>query len=110
MQTLSEYDEEVHSPSVALRLPSVVVLKSHVPMARRPAFTQFNVFLRDGFSCQYCSRRFVAEGLTFDYVIPRSRGGRTNWEDVVTACARCNLAKGNRLPRESGLYHQFRAA
>ena len=107
VQTLSEYDETVRSPSVALRLPSVVALKAYVPMARRPAFTRFNVFLRDGFSCQYCSRGFVAEDLTFDHVIPRSRGGRTTWENVVTACTRCNLAKGNRLPRESGLYPHF---
>jgi 5-methylcytosine-specific restriction endonuclease McrA len=64
---------------------------------RQPAFTRFNVFLRDRFSCQYCGSR---EDLTFDHVIPRSRGGRTTWENVVAACAPCNLKKGNKLPRE----------
>ena len=73
-------------------------------ITRRPAFTRFNVFLRDRFSCQYCVRSFAAEDLTFDHVVPRSRGGRTTWENVVTACTTCNIAKSNRLPGESGLY------
>lgn len=97
---LSEYEQEVHSPSLSLRLPSVIALKDYVPAARRPAFTRFNVFLRDAFSCQYCGQRFPTQELTFDHVIPRSRGGRTTWENVVTACGSCNLLKGSRLPRE----------
>ena len=59
------------------------------------------VFLRDRFSCQYCGTR---DDLTFDHVIPRSRGGRTTWENVVTACGGCNLRKGNRLPRECHMH------
>src|SRR5258708_4539710 len=66
--------------------------------ARPPAFTRFNLFLRDAFSCQYCGS---AEDLTFDHLTPRSRGGRTTWENIVTACAPCNLAKGGRTPREA---------
>ena len=53
VSVLSEYDTEVHSPSLAMRLPSVIALKDYIPSARRPAFTRFNVFLRDAFSCQY---------------------------------------------------------
>ena len=101
---LSEYDAEVRSPSVAMRLPSVIALKDYISTARRPAFTRFNVFLRDGFTCQYCSLRCSAPDLTFDHVVPRSRGGRTVWENVVTACAFCNLRKGARLPRECRMY------
>ena len=78
-------------------LPSVVSLKEYVKPARHPAFTRFNVFLRDRFQCQYCGSR---DDLTFDHVIPRSKGGRTTWENVVAACAPCNLRKANRLPRE----------
>lgn len=87
-----------------MRLPSVISLKEYVPASRRPAFTRFNVFLRDRFTCQYCGDRFPSHDLTFDHVIPRSKGGRTTWDNVVTACAPCNLAKGNRLPREARMH------
>ena len=100
---VSEYDQEVHSPSLTMRLPSVISLKHYIPAVRRPAFTRFNVFLRDRFSCQYCGDGFPASSLTFDHVIPRSRGGRTMWTNVVTACQSCNLHKGDRLPRECGV-------
>jgi 5-methylcytosine-specific restriction endonuclease McrA len=96
-----EYEEVVRSPSFEMRLPSVVSLKSYVKPARQPAFTRFNVFLRDRFSCQYCG---TGRDLTFDHVIPRSRGGRTTWENVVAACSPCNLEKGGRLPRECSMY------
>jgi len=101
---VSEYDLSVHSPSCEIRLPSVIALKQYVSLARRPAFTRFNVFLRDRFACQYCGGRFAVEDLTFDHVIPRSRGGHTRWGNVVTACSICNLAKGNRMPNECGLH------
>jgi 5-methylcytosine-specific restriction endonuclease McrA len=101
---LSEYEHKVHSPSFEMRLPSVVALKQFIPQSRRPAFTRFNVFLRDRFSCQYCDGRLPTQELTFDHVIPRSRGGRTNWDNVVTACARCNLRKGNRLPAHARMH------
>jgi 5-methylcytosine-specific restriction endonuclease McrA len=99
---VSEYERTVRSPSREMRLPSVISLRDYVPTARRPAFTRFNVFLRDRFICQYCGDGFPTQDLTFDHVIPRSRGGRTTWSNVVTACGPCNLAKGNRLPREAG--------
>ena len=101
---VSEYERTVHSPSVAFKLPSVIALKEYVNAHRRPAFTRFNVFLRDSFTCQYCNYAGSAEELTFDHVIPRSRGGRTTWANVVTACSECNLEKGNRLPRDSGMH------
>ena len=101
---VSEYDRVVHSPSIEVRLPSVVALRQYVPLSRRPAFTRFNVFLRDRFACQYCGENRSVENLTFDHVVPRSRGGRTVWTNVVTACTSCNLLKANMLPRECGLY------
>jgi 5-methylcytosine-specific restriction endonuclease McrA len=75
-----------------------VSLKTYVKPARHPAFTRFNVFLRDRFTCQYCTAR---EDLTFDHLMPRSKGGQTTWENVVTACAPCNLRKGGKLAREA---------
>ena len=107
---LSEYETEVHSPSMTMRLPSVIALKDYIPAARQPAFTRFNVFLRDAFQCQYCGDRYPTHDLTFDHVIPRSRGGRTTWENVVTACGHCNLRKGNKLPREMPHAPALRAA
>ena len=79
---------------------SVVVLLDYVKPARYPAFTRFNLFLRDEFSCQYCGARGE---MTFDHVVPRSRGGRTTWENVVAACGKCNLRKGNLTPRQAGM-------
>ena len=98
VDVVSTYDQVVRSPSFEMALPSVVALKSYVTQDRTPAFTRFNLFLRDAFACQYCGG---ADDLTFDHVIPRSRGGRTSWENIVTACAPCNLRKGGRTPREA---------
>ena len=69
--------------------------------ARRPAFTRFNVFLRDRFCCQYCNGDFATNELTFDHVVPKSRGGRTSWQNVVTACLHCNVKKGSRTPQQA---------
>ncbi len=100
---VKKYERVVSSPSFQIELPSVIALKEYVHQSRNPAFTRFNVFLRDGFCCQYCSKPFVASELTFDHVIPRSRGGRTNWENVVAACTRCNLQKANKMPSKGGV-------
>ena len=102
VSVLNEYDVEVHSPSVALRLPSVIALKEFIPAARRPAFTRFNVFLRDHFECQYCGGGYPTPDLTFDHVIPRSRGGRTSWENVVTACGQLKTESERR--RKAGAF------
>jgi 5-methylcytosine-specific restriction endonuclease McrA len=97
---VAEYDTLVHSPSISMRLPSVVVLRDYVRPARYPAFTRFNLFLRDQFTCQYCGNKGE---MTFDHVLPRSRGGRTTWENVVAACSRCNLKKANLTLRQAGM-------
>src|SRR5690606_21667286 len=88
-----------------MRLPSVVCLKTYIRPARHPAFTRFNVFLRDSFECQYCGDE---DELTFDHVIPRSRGGRTTWENVVTACSPCNLKKVGLMPAQSKFFPMIR--
>jgi 5-methylcytosine-specific restriction endonuclease McrA len=103
VEVVSTYDKVIHSPTFEMLLPSVVSLKHYVAQDRPPAFTRFNLFLRDAFSCQYCG---AGEDLTFDHLIPRSKGGRTTWENIVTACARCNLSKGGRTPREARMHPQ----
>lgn len=96
---VAEYDHVVRSPSIEIKVPSVVVLKDYVKPQKRVAFTRFNVFLRDEFSCQYCG----AKGeLTFDHVLPRSKGGVTSWENVVASCSPCNLKKGSRSLKQVG--------
>ncbi len=97
---VAEYDEYVHSPSTRIRIPSVVVLKDYVKPQKRVAFTRFNLFLRDGFLCQYCGSK---GDLTFDLVVPRASGGVTSWENVVAACSRCNLKKGSKSLRRAGM-------
>ena len=98
VEVVAQYDRTVRSANFEMRLPSVVSLKTYVSHARTPAFTRFNVFLRDSFTCQYCGST-QRELLTFDHVIPRSRGGRTTWENIVAACSPCNIKKGGRMPR-----------
>jgi 5-methylcytosine-specific restriction endonuclease McrA len=98
---VSNYERVVRSPSFEMALPSVVSLKNYVKPSRYPAFTRFNVFLRDRFTCQYCGER---DELTFDHVVPRSKGGTTTWENVVAACSCCNLKKGDRLTRQAHMW------
>lgn len=97
------YDQTVRSAQVEMPLPSVVALKDFVAQNRAPAFTRFNLFLRDGFACTYCDS---VQDLTFDHVIPRRLGGETSWENIVAACSRCNFKKGGRTPKQAGLVLQ----
>lgn len=101
---ISEYERVVRSTAQEIRLPSVLALKEYIPMSRTPAFTRFNLFLRDEFTCQYCSDGFKTHDLTFDHLIPRSRGGRTSWDNIVTACRNCNTAKGNKMPEQCNMF------
>ena len=90
---VSEYERYVRSPSFELKLPSVVSLKTYVKPALYPAFTRFNVFLRDRFRCQYCGDQHLRGELTFDHVLPRADGGQTSWTNIVAACSPCNTRK-----------------
>ena len=97
---VSYYDRIIRSPSFSMKLPSVIALKSYIRPQTNPNFTRFNVFLRDKFSCQYCGDK---KELTFDHLLPRSKGGKTDWDNVVTACSSCNVKKGGRLLQKSGM-------
>ena len=97
---VSKYDRVVRSPSFNMQLPSVIALKSFIQPSKNPNFTRFNVFLRDKFACQYCGDR---KDLTFDHLLPKSRGGLTDWNNVVTACSSCNVKKGGKLYKDCDL-------
>lgn len=92
----------VKSAKEAFQLPAVVRLVEYVPWRRRTMkFSRENVYLRDQYTCQYCLRQFSPRELTFDHVLPRSRGGRTNWKNIVTSCKPCNQRKGDLTPKEA---------
>lgn len=113
VEVLEFWDETVRSPSVTLRTPAVVRLtqasaarKNKVPAfgdheARR--FSRVNVFTRDGFRCQYCGEKRAPRELNYDHVLPRKRGGKTTWENIVTSCYGCNDRKASRTPEEAGM-------
>lgn len=102
--TVAEYDREVCSPSFRMRLPSVIAIKEYIDLDRHPApLTRQNLFLRDEYRCQYCGEQFPTEELTFDHVDPRSKGGGTSYLNIVAACGNCNLRKGNKSLKISGM-------
>lgn len=102
----SELSAAVHDETVGLvdriiRIPRVVLLSTYDRFPKRTVrFSRINIMLRDHYTCQYCGKRFPRSKLNIDHVIPRSRGGKTEWENVVTSCHNCNHRKGNRMPEE----------
>ena len=95
---LAWYDDWiVRSPSWETRVPAVLILKEYQRRRRMPRFSKTNLYLRDLFTCQYCSTQLPRNSLTLDHVRPLSLGGKTNWENIVAACQKCNTQKGNKM-------------
>lgn len=92
-------DQYVRSPSISIELPSILMLKRFHKFHNYVKFSRSNVFLRDMYTCQYCQNIFSRNELTLDHVIPKSKNGLTNWENVVTSCKSCNSAKGSSLQK-----------
>jgi len=106
VEVIAVYDREIRGVTVRVRLPSVLRLLRHVRMKRSFAdvpFSRANVYARDEHTCQYCGHRFPPSQLTFDHVIPVARGGRKEWENIVTCCIPCNRRKGDLLLEQAGL-------
>ncbi|MDK2970318.1 MAG: hypothetical protein PWP23_73 [Candidatus Sumerlaeota bacterium] len=98
----TEGNQFIHSPSFRMVIPEVILLTSyHRVPPRAVKFNRRNIYIRDGYKCQYCGRKPPREELTIDHVVPRSRGGRSEWENVVLACQSCNAKKGNRLLQDT---------
>jgi 5-methylcytosine-specific restriction endonuclease McrA len=101
---VEEYEEEISSPSITFKIPSVIVLKTVVKFIStgiRPS--RNNILWRDKNQCQYCGVIESPRDMTIDHVIPRSRGGENTWSNLVTCCKKCNQKKGNRTPEEANM-------
>lgn len=97
-------DKTIQGVSRTYPMPSVVrTLKRFKRDRIRIRFSRLNVYTRDNFVCGYCEKTFLSEDLNFDHVVPRSRGGKTTWENITTACIKCNELKANRTPQEAGM-------
>ena len=105
VEILEFHAQFVRSSRESFQLPSVIRLKTYIRpwVGTRIKLSRENVYLRDGHICQYCQKRFGNRELTFDHVVPVSRGGRKTWDNIVTACRPCNHRKGNRTPEAVGM-------
>lgn len=104
VSTVGEYDEELRSPSFSMKIPSVVVYKSNKwRKANSVRFSRQNVWIRDEGRCQYCNLRVSVKTFTLDHVIPKSSGGKTTWDNVVTCCYGCNQKKGDKTLKQAGM-------
>ena len=104
LSQLIESVSKIATPSFRIAVPEVIILTHyHKVPPRQVKFSRRNIYLRDDHTCQYCGKIPPKEELTIDHVLPRSRGGRTTWENVVLACIKCNMKKGSKLVNEAGM-------
>lgn len=104
-EVLAEYEEVVSSPSLSMKIPSVIRLTSKAmkPVKKDVKYSWSNVLTRDNFTCQYCGNQFSVKRLNRDHVKPRVLGGQTGWDNIVTSCKTCNSKKGGRTPEQAGM-------
>lgn len=94
----------VRTVAYAVPVPEVILLTLYGEVPRREVvFTRRNLFRRDRFTCQYCGVQPGSEELTIDHVLPRSKGGKSTWDNCVLACVPCNKRKADRLPERAGM-------
>jgi len=104
VEVIEEYDREVHSVSFAIKLPAVVRLLRFVKWRKESVkFSRRNIYARDHGKCQYCDRALAQQEITYDHVVPKSQGGQTTWENVVSCCVECNGKKGGHTPKHAGM-------
>ena len=104
-EILEAANQYIRSEILSLPVPLVIRLVYYVRVPRRLniPLTRRTVMIRDNYTCQYCGARPSKANLTIDHVIPKVRGGKTTWDNVVCACKACNLRKGSRTPEEAGM-------
>ena len=102
--SLSGY-EVIHTVSRTYRIPAIIVLGIYDRLPKKEVkFSRQNIFARDNFTCQYCGNEYDSRKLNLDHVVPRDKGGRTSWENVVCSCIRCNTRKANKLPADANMF------
>jgi len=103
-EAIELYDAVARSPTISIQIPSVIKINKYInPKTIEMRFNKLNVFTRDGGMCQYCLVVLSRSEATFDHVYPKSRGGRTGWTNIVTACYSCNQKKENKTLAASGM-------
>jgi 5-methylcytosine-specific restriction endonuclease McrA len=103
-EMVTEYsDKKIQGVGSCFSLPKILRLYARHKSDRKVRFSRHNIFWRDSNTCQYCHHIFLPSKLTLDHVLPQSRGGKTSWENVVSACAPCNTKKSNKLPHEANM-------
>ncbi len=103
-EELSGYEDWVHTPNLTLEIPRIIRLLNYntIPQVK-VRLCRRNIFHRDNNSCMYCGRHSKPKNLNVDHIIPKAKGGRATWENLVCTCYKCNSKKGNRTPREAGM-------
>ena len=102
VEVVDSYEREVRSVSLSIKVPAVVRLLRYIKVGvRRPPLTRLNLLSRDNFRCQYCGVSLTNSDASIDHVVPRSQGGTTRWDNVVSACHPCNRKKGGRTPEQA---------
>lgn len=102
VEVVAEYDQEIRSAYTVIKVPAVIRVKHAVTKREKPVkFSRVNVYGRDNYRCQYCGTQCTMKELTYDHVLPRAQGGKTNWTNIVSACFSCNAKKGGRTPEQA---------
>lgn len=104
VEVIEEYDRNIKTTSLVIKVPAVVRLLNAFRRHKKPVkFSRVNIYGRDDYTCQYCGVRKRVGDLTYDHVVPRAQGGKTTWTNIVTACCECNSTKANRTPAQAGM-------
>lgn len=103
VSVVAEYEQVVRSPSLTMRIPSVIAHREYHDQNRPAPCNRINVYVRDKGKCAYCGQFVSTYDMTYDHVVPKSRGGKTIYCNLVVACDKCNLRKRNRTPAEANM-------
>lgn len=104
VEVVEEYDRDIKHVSYVIKMPAVVRLLHAFRRHKKPVkFSRVNIYGRDKYRCQYCLTKLSIEEGTYDHVVPRAQGGKTEWTNIVTCCESCNANKSSRTPEQAGM-------
>lgn len=104
VEVIEEYDRDIKTTALAIKIPSIVRLLKAFRRHKKPTkFSRINIYGRDNYRCQYCGGKKPITDLSYDHVVPKAQGGKTTWTNIVTACEECNRKKANRTPAQAGM-------